>query len=102
MSLVVSAARAQGPELLVVHERGAAKRVPLDEYPRKGRATGGVRSQTMGRGEVGLALAWAGPAPALAVARDGAPRRFPEALARRDAPGIPLEAVIDAFGTAAR
>ncbi|MCU1474328.1 MAG: hypothetical protein JWQ92_2396, partial [Amnibacterium sp.] len=29
-------------------------------------------------------------------------RRFPEALARRDAPGIPLEAVVDAFGTAAR
>jgi DNA gyrase subunit A len=41
---VVAAARAHGAELLVVHERGAAKRVPLEEYPRKGRATGGVVS----------------------------------------------------------
>jgi DNA gyrase subunit A len=81
---------------------GRGKLTSLSDFPVKGRATGGVRAQTLGRGEIGLTLAWAGPPPALAVARDGAARRFPEALARRDAPGIPLEAVVDAFGTAAR
>jgi DNA gyrase subunit A len=81
---------------------GRGKLTSLSDFPAKGRATGGVRAQTMGRGESGLSLAWAGPAPALAVARDGAARRFPDTLARRDASGIPLDAVVDAFGTAAR
>jgi DNA gyrase subunit A len=81
---------------------GRGKLSSLLDFPAKGRGTGGVRAQTLGRNEVGLALAWAGPAPALAVARDGAARRFPDALVKRDAPGIPLDAVVDAFGTAAR
>jgi DNA gyrase subunit A len=41
---VAGAARATGDELLVVHEQGSAKRVALADYPRKGRATGGVAS----------------------------------------------------------
>jgi DNA gyrase subunit A len=41
---VVSAAHAAREELLVLHDGGSAKRVPLADYPRKGRATGGVAS----------------------------------------------------------
>lgn len=60
---VVSACRAEGDELLVLHESGAAKRVPLAEYPVKGRGTGGVASAHVDRptrqpaGEVVLAVA---------------------------------------------
>ena len=39
---------------------GTAKLTPFDQYPRKGRATGGVRCQRFLRGESGLVLAWAG------------------------------------------
>ncbi|CAM5650330.1 DNA topoisomerase (ATP-hydrolyzing) OS=Streptomyces violarus OX=67380 GN=FHS41_001981 PE=3 SV=1 [Streptomyces violarus] len=44
-----------------------AKMTPFDQYPRKGRATGGVRCQRCPKGEDCLSLAWAGPAPALAA-----------------------------------
>ncbi|MDH2442331.1 DNA topoisomerase IV subunit A [Amnibacterium sp. CER49] len=81
---------------------GRGKLTSLTDFPAKGRATGGVRAQALGRGETGLTVAWVGPAPALAVARDGAARRFPDTLVKRDAPGLPLDAVVDAFGTRAR
>lgn len=41
---VASAVLAEGEELLTVHVSGMAKRVPLAEYPVKGRGTGGVQS----------------------------------------------------------
>jgi DNA gyrase subunit A len=41
---VVSVVAPQGDDLLVLHEHGFGKRVPLDEYPAKGRGTGGVAS----------------------------------------------------------
>ena len=34
---------------------------PYQEYPAKGRATGGVRRHRFLKGEDGLVLAWAGP-----------------------------------------
>jgi DNA gyrase subunit A len=46
---VVSACNAEGEELLVVHAGGAGKRVPLGEYPRKGRATASSRRTSTGR-----------------------------------------------------
>ena len=81
---------------------GRGKLSALLEFPAKGRATGGVRAQTLGRGETGLRVAWVGPSPALAATHDGVARAFPAEPQKRDAPGVALDAEVDAFGTAAR
>ncbi|MEU7180571.1 MULTISPECIES: DNA gyrase/topoisomerase IV subunit A [Streptomyces] len=67
-----------------------AKLTPFDQYPRKGRATGGVRCQRFLKGEDCLTLAWAGAAPARAADAKGAPVELPEADPRRDGSGMPL------------
>lgn len=65
-----------------------AKLTPFDQYPRKGRATGGVRCQRFLKGEDCLSLAWAGPAPARAAQKDGTPAELPEMDPRRDGSGV--------------
>ncbi|MEW1832046.1 DNA topoisomerase IV subunit A [Streptomyces sp. NPDC088196] len=67
-----------------------AKLTPFDQYPRKGRATGGVRCQRFLKGEDCLSLAWAGPVPAKAAQRDGTPAELPEMDPRRDGSGVSL------------
>ncbi|MFI2351170.1 DNA topoisomerase (ATP-hydrolyzing) subunit A [Streptomyces sp. NPDC019443] len=67
-----------------------AKLTPFDQYPRKGRATGGVRCQRFLKGEDVLVLAWAGAAPARAAQKNGAPAELPEIDPRRDGSGTPL------------
>jgi DNA gyrase subunit A len=69
---------------------GTAKLTPFDQYPRKGRATGGVRCQRFLKGEDHLTMAWAGPAPARAASRTGAPAELPAPDPRRDGSGTPL------------
>ena len=64
---------------------------PLSEYPRKGRATGGVRVQRLLSGEARLVLGWAGPAPAWAAAAGGDPVELPTTYGRRDGSGTPVE-----------
>ena len=68
------------------------------EFPGKGRATGGVRAHRFLTGESELALGFAGPSPQAASSGGGA-RSLPDALSRRDASGVPLDAKIDAVGT---
>ncbi|MGV9311667.1 DNA gyrase/topoisomerase IV subunit A [Streptomyces sp. NPDC003691] len=65
------------------------KLTPFDQYPRKGRATGGVRCQRFLKGEDILLLAWAGAAPARAAQRNGTPAELPEPDPRRDGSGTP-------------
>ena len=77
---------------------GSAKATPLDRYPAKGRATGGVRAQRFVRGEDCLQLAWVGPEPARAVGSGGQPVEVPELDERRDGSGHPLAAPIAAIG----
>ncbi|MGN6427042.1 MAG: DNA gyrase/topoisomerase IV subunit A, partial [Leifsonia sp.] len=77
---------------------GSGKVSDYAEFPAKGRATGGVRSQRFLKGETELALAWAGPAPAHAVGPDGAARVLPEGGARRDGSGTPLDMVVGSVG----
>ncbi|MFJ9739156.1 DNA topoisomerase (ATP-hydrolyzing) subunit A [Streptomyces sp. NPDC101166] len=67
-----------------------AKLTPFDQYPRKGRATGGVRCQRFLKGEDCLSLAWAGPAPARAAQKNGLPAELPEMDPRRDGSGVSL------------
>ena len=80
---------------------GRAKVTPLTEYPGKGRATGGVRSHTLLKGEVGLSLAFVGPEPR-ACASDGSPRELPTDLGKRDGSGTPLTDVVSVIGTRLR
>ncbi|MGW1539904.1 DNA gyrase/topoisomerase IV subunit A [Streptomyces sp. NPDC002309] len=67
-----------------------AKLTPFDQYPRKGRATGGVRCQRFLKGEDCLSFAWAGATPALAAQKNGSPTELPEMDPRRDGSGISL------------
>ena len=70
-------------------EAGSVKVTPFDEYPAKGRATGGVRCHRFLKGEDTLVFAWAGEGPAHAAAASGAPIDLPEPLGRRDGSGTP-------------
>jgi DNA gyrase subunit A len=67
-----------------------AKVTPFDQYPRKGRATGGVRCQRFLKGEDCLSFAWAGPVPARAAQKNGAPAELPDIDPRRDGSGVSL------------
>ncbi|GAB7104975.1 DNA topoisomerase IV subunit A [Streptomyces phaeofaciens JCM 4814] len=67
-----------------------AKVTPFDQYPRKGRATGGVRCQRFLKGEDCLSFAWAGPTPAKAAQKNGLPAELPEIDPRRDGSGVSL------------
>ena len=67
-----------------------AKLTPFDQYPRKGRATGGVRCQRFLKGEDCLSLAWAGAVPARAAQKNGTPAELPEIDPRRDGSGMSL------------
>ncbi|MEU9846014.1 DNA topoisomerase IV subunit A [Streptomyces sp. NPDC047985] len=70
------------------------KLTPFDQYPRKGRATGGVRCQRFLKGEDALVFAWAGAAPARAAQKNGAPAGLPAPDPRRDGSGAPLAAPV--------
>jgi DNA gyrase subunit A len=70
-------------------EAGSLKVTPFEEYPAKGRGTGGVRCHRFLKGEDTLLFAWAGPGPARAAAASGAPIDLPEPLGRRDGSGVP-------------
>ncbi|MBG6108016.1 DNA topoisomerase (ATP-hydrolyzing) subunit A [Frigoribacterium sp. CG_9.8] len=80
-------------------ETGRAKVSAMSEFPGKGRATSGVRAHSFLRGEDQLTMAWAGIGPALAVGLDGAVRSLPDAGARRDASGTPLDGLIGSIGS---
>jgi DNA gyrase subunit A len=82
-------------------DAGSAKVSAFTEYPAKGRGTGGVRAQRFLKGEDVLTLAWVGSEPR-AVGTDGAVRQLPDAGAKRDASGTPLDGVVGAVGTAVR
>ncbi|WP_030766404.1 DNA gyrase/topoisomerase IV subunit A [Streptomyces sp. NRRL F-2664] len=75
----------------------SGKLTPFDQYPRKGRATGGVRCQRFLKGEDLLVLAWAGAAPARAAAANGTPAELPAPDPRRDGSGAALPAAVAAL-----
>lgn len=70
-------------------QTGSVKVTPFEDYPPKGRATGGVRCHRFLKGEDGLLLAWVGPQPVIAAGADGSPVDLPPATGKRDGSGIP-------------
>ena len=75
-------------------ENGAAKVTPLEMYPTKGRATGGVRSQRFLKGQNTLILAWVGLYPLHASTSAGSPIELPKPDMRRDGSGVDLASPI--------
>ncbi|MFK0040740.1 DNA topoisomerase (ATP-hydrolyzing) subunit A [Paenarthrobacter sp. NPDC090517] len=77
---------------------GTAKVTAFEEYPVKGRATGGVRVHRFLKGEDTLLLAWAGHGPAKASSTAGVARALPHEHGRRDGSGVPLSQPVEAIG----
>ena len=95
-AVVVTIAGAEG--VLPGTGTGSVKVTPLDRYPAKGRATGGVRAQRLLRGESELILGWVGVGPARAVGPDGRSVGLPDVDERRDGSGSPLSAPVAGIG----
>jgi DNA gyrase subunit A len=74
------------------------KSTPFEQYPGKGRATGGVRVQRFLKGEDTLVVAWVGPSPARAATPQGAPAPLPPIDPRRDGSGLPTSKPVAAVG----
>jgi DNA gyrase subunit A len=70
-------------------QTGSIKLTSFDEYPAKGRATGGVRCHRFLKEEDTLLLAWVGAQPAVAAGPDGSPVDLPPATGKRDGSGTP-------------
>ena len=79
-------------------DSGRGKRSAFEQFPAKGRGTGGVRCHSFLKGEDVLQLAWVGISP-LAVGTDGSARALPAGGAKRDASGTPLDSPIASIGT---
>lgn len=81
-------------EALPGTDNGAAKVTPLEMYPTKGRATGGVRSQRFLKGQDTLIFAWIGLYPIHASTSGGSAVELPKPDLRRDGSGTELAAPI--------
>lgn len=90
-TMVVSLAT--GPDAVAT-----VKTTPFCDYPVKGRATSGVRTQRFLKGQDHLALAWAGLPPVRACDATGTPRNLPICDDRRDGTGAKVYGPFSAFG----
>jgi DNA gyrase subunit A len=77
---------------------GSAKLSLLTEFPTKGRATGGVRSHKLLKGEDKLYFAWAGPSAPKLQSSDGKALNLSFELSKRDASGSKLSTSIVSAG----
>ncbi|WP_396842689.1 DNA topoisomerase (ATP-hydrolyzing) subunit A [Mobilicoccus sp.] len=75
-------------------QKGSVKTTPVEEYPGKGRATGGVRAHRFVKGEDTLLAAFVGPGPVRAVTRTGKPLALPDQMGRRDGSGTTSPGVV--------
>lgn len=96
-SIVVTAAN--NSDALPGTDPGSAKATQLEEFPSKGRSTGGVRAHKFIRNEDQLYFAWVGAADALAATSDGKPIELNLELAKRDASGSKIESAIGGLGS---
>jgi DNA gyrase subunit A len=80
---------------------GASVKVtPFDEFPAKGRATGGVRCQRFLKGEDQLLAAWVGPSPVVGQTEAGTPVDLSGMTGKRDGSGTALTRQLAYLGTA--
>jgi DNA gyrase subunit A len=80
---------------------GATVKVtPFEEFPAKGRATGGVRCQRFLKGEDQLLAAWVGPSPVVGQTEAGTPVDLSEMMGKRDGSGTALTRQLVYLGTA--
>lgn len=91
---------ANNSESLGAVDSGSLKMSKIEEFPAKGRATGGVRAHKFIRDENQLYFAYVGELPVLACASAGKPLEIESKLAKRDASGTPLSATILSAGRA--
>jgi DNA gyrase subunit A len=75
-----------GAPMVVTATGRMVKLTPFEEYPAKGRATGGVRALRFLKGDTRLRVAWVGPRPA-GVSEGGIAVELPEIDPRRDGSG---------------
>ncbi|MGJ6979037.1 DNA gyrase/topoisomerase IV subunit A [Aestuariimicrobium soli] len=80
-------------------QTGSVKVSPFEEYPAKGRGTGGVRAHRFLRGEDVVLLAWAGATPVVAAASSGSQVDLPPATGKRDGSGVPVSQPIAGVGS---
>lgn len=80
-------------------EPGSLKVTTLSAYPRKGRATQGVRCHKFRVGEDAVLLAWAGASPALAATASGVPAPLGDPDDRRDGTGSPAPLPLSGIGS---
>ena len=74
------------------------KTTAFSDYPAKGRATSGVRTQRFLKGQDHLALGWVGIPPVRACDSAGAPRNLPASDDRRDGTGAKVYGPFFALG----
>lgn len=79
---------------------GSVKVTPFEEYPRKGRGTGGVRCHRLRAGEDRLLGAFVGRGPCRAATASGVPVDLPEPDGRRDGTGAAVTVPIASIGPA--
>ena len=70
------------------------------DIPAKGRATGGVRVQRFLKWEDQIICAWVGTGEPRALSADGAARKLPTEIGKRDGSGTPLDGAIAYVGVA--
>lgn len=95
-NVVITAASSSGS--LAGTDAGSVKITALNEFPAKGRATGGVRAHKFLRTEDQIYFAWAGPSEAIALSADGKPTELPASQAKRDASGTKSPGIIGSVG----
>lgn len=95
-NIAVTAANSSGA--IAGTDAGSVKWTPLNEFPAKGRATGGVRAHKFIRSEDQLYFGWAGPAEAIALSADGKPADLPTESSKRDASGSKSAGSIGSIG----
>jgi DNA gyrase subunit A len=95
-NIAITAANSSGS--LSGTDAGSVKITDLNDFPAKGRATGGIRAHKFIRGEDQLYFAWVGPIDAMALTSDGKPTELPGEMAKRDASGNKSAGMIGSIG----